>query len=46
MSLELIRALVQSDLTETDLFISRELKSEIQLINQLVEYILTCGGGR
>jgi len=46
MPLELIRSLVQTDLTETDQFISRELKSDIPLINQLVKYILTCGGKR
>lgn len=46
MPLESIRSLVQTDLTETDQFISRELKSEIPLINQLVKYILTCGGKR
>jgi len=37
---------VQTDLTQIDQFISSELKSDIPLINQLVEYILTCGGKR
>jgi octaprenyl-diphosphate synthase len=37
---------VQTDLDHIDQFISSELKSEIPLINQLVEYILTCGGKR
>lgn len=46
MPLESIRSLVQTDLVETDQFISRELKSDIPLINQLVKYILTCGGKR
>jgi octaprenyl-diphosphate synthase len=46
MSLESIRNLVKADLADTDQFISRELKSEIPLINQLIEYILTCGGKR
>jgi octaprenyl-diphosphate synthase len=46
MPLESIRSLVQSDLDATDTFIRTELKSEIALINQLVEYILQCGGKR
>jgi octaprenyl-diphosphate synthase len=46
MPLESIRALVPADLLETDHFISRELKSEIPLINQLANYLLTCGGKR
>ncbi|MCE3238409.1 MAG: ispB [Gammaproteobacteria bacterium] len=46
MPLESIRSLVQTDLVQIDQFISSELKSEIPLINQLVEYILTCGGKR
>ena len=46
MLLESIRSLVQSDLEATDQFICTELASDILLINQLVEYILTCGGKR
>jgi octaprenyl-diphosphate synthase len=46
MSLESIRSLVQADLDTTDKFITMELKSEIPLINQLVEHILHCGGKR
>ena len=46
MSLESIRALVQSDLIATDTFICTELRSDIPLINQLVEYILSAGGKR
>ncbi|MCD6039532.1 MAG: ispB [Gammaproteobacteria bacterium] len=44
--LETIRSLVQSDLTKIDRFISGELKSEIPLINQLIDYILMGGGKR
>src|SRR5207248_810245 len=46
MLLESIRSLVVADLEATDKFISTELLSEIPLINQLVEYILSCGGKR
>lgn len=46
MPLQSIQALVQSDLEETNKFICTELKSDIPLINQLVEYILTSGGKR
>jgi octaprenyl-diphosphate synthase len=46
MSLESIRSLAQSDLDATDKFIRTELTSDIPLINQLVEYILQCGGKR
>lgn len=46
MPLESIRSLVQSDLDATDTFIRTELTSDIPLINQLVEYILQCGGKR
>ncbi len=46
MPLESIRSLVQSDLEATDKFILTELSSDIPLINQLVEYILSCGGKR
>lgn len=46
MPLESIRSLVQTDLNATDKFICTELLSDIPLINQMVEYILTCGGKR
>ena len=46
MPLESIRSLAQSDLDATDQFIRTELTSDIPLINQLVEYILQCGGKR
>jgi len=46
MLLESIRSLVKTDLEATDKFICRELSSDIPLINQLVEYIISCGGKR
>jgi octaprenyl-diphosphate synthase len=46
MPLDSIRSLVESDLVATDQFISTELQSHIPLINELVQYILTCGGKR
>lgn len=46
MALEAARALVQHDLAATDKFIISQLKSDIPLINQMVEYVLTCGGKR
>lgn len=46
MPLETIRSLVKADLEATDKFICTELLSDIPLINELVEYILNCGGKR
>ncbi|MDR3477523.1 MAG: polyprenyl synthetase family protein [Gammaproteobacteria bacterium] len=46
MPLDSIRSLVQADLEATDHFISTELNSHIPLINQMVQYILSCGGKR
>lgn len=46
MLLESIRSLVQADLEATDHFIATELTSHIPLINQMVQYILNCGGKR
>ncbi len=46
MPLAAIRSLVQPDLEATDQFICDELQSEIPLINELVKYILSCGGKR
>lgn len=46
MPLESIRSLVRTDLTETDRFITNELRSDIPFINELVAYILSAGGKR
>ncbi len=46
MPLQSIRSLVQTDLESTDHFICEALKSDIPFINQVVEYILKCGGKR
>jgi octaprenyl-diphosphate synthase len=46
MPLDSIRSLVQADFEATDNFISAELQSSIPLINQMVQYILACGGKR
>lgn len=46
MPLASIRSLVQSDLDATDQFILNELKSDIPFINQLIDYIIKCGGKR
>jgi len=44
--LESIRTLVNEDLLKTDQFIVRLLESNIPLIKQMIEYVLTCGGKR
>lgn len=46
MPLDTIRSLVHSDMEATDHFICNELKSDIPLINQLIEYIIKAGGKR
>src|SRR3990167_1186489 len=46
MSLESIRSLVSDDLEATDHFIIAQLESNIPLIKQIIEYVLTCGGKR
>ncbi len=46
MVLEAARNFVQAELTATDQFIMTQLQSDIPLINQMVEYILSCGGKR
>ncbi len=46
MLLASIRSLVQPDLEATDRFICTELKSDIPFINQIVQYIVECGGKR
>ncbi len=46
MPLEFIRDLVRDDLQSTDRFIISQLESNIPLIKQVIEYVLTCGGKR
>lgn len=46
MPLESIRSLVKDDLSATDRFIITELESQIPLISQILEYILSSGGKR
>ncbi len=46
MALEAIRSLVSEDLSATDHFIISELQSNIPLIKQVIEYLLSCGGKR
>lgn len=46
MSFESIRALVADDLSATDNFIITQLESNIPLVRQMIEYVLTCGGKR
>ncbi len=46
MALKSIRDLVKDDLTATDNFIVSQLESNIPMIKQMVEYVLTCGGKR
>lgn len=46
MSLESISHLVSEDLASTDQFILSQLESNIPLIKQIIEYILSCGGKR
>lgn len=46
MQLESIRNLVKEDLESTDHFIIAQLESNIPLIKQIIEYVLTCGGKR
>ena len=46
MPLESIRNLVGEDLESTDQFIISQLDSNIPLVRQIIEYILTCGGKR
>lgn len=44
--LDSIRELVQEDLAATNQFIINELESNIPLIKELIQYILSCGGKR
>jgi len=46
MSLASIRALVHEDLASTDQAIISKLESNIPLVTQIIEYVLTCGGKR
>lgn len=46
MSLESIRSLVSADLQATDEFIISQLESNIPLIREVIEYVLSCGGKR
>lgn len=46
MPLASIRTLVSKDLESTDHFIISQLESNIPLIKQIIEYVLTCGGKR
>src|SRR5258708_26080274 len=45
-TLESIRSLIADDLRSTDQFIISQLESNIPLIKQVIEYVLTCGGKR
>lgn len=46
MTLDSIRGLVKDDLTAIDQFILSELASDITLIKEVIEYVLSCGGKR
>lgn len=46
MPLESIRALVGEDLASTDKFIISQLESNIPMVGDIVEYVLSCGGKR
>lgn len=46
MALEAIRELVKDDLHATDHFIVSKLESNIPLVREMIEYVLTCGGKR
>lgn len=46
MILEKARHLIDADLVATDKFIISQLQSPISLINEMVDYIFTCGGKR
>lgn len=46
MALDSIRSLVKEDLAAIDQFIIAELASEIPLIKEVIEYVLSCGGKR
>ena len=46
MPLESIRNLVREDLLATDAYIISQLESNIPLVRQMLEYVLSCGGKR
>ncbi|VVC76318.1 Octaprenyl-diphosphate synthase [Aquicella siphonis] len=46
MPLESIRSLVSEDLQSTDRFIISRLESNIPMVKDVIEYVLTCGGKR
>lgn len=46
MPLESIRTLVREDLESIDQFIISELASNIPLVKQITEYVISCGGKR
>lgn len=46
MPLESIRNLVKDDLESTDRFIITQLESNIPMVKEIIEYVLTCGGKR
>lgn len=46
MSLESISSLVKEDLQSTDQFIILQMASNIPLIKEIIQYILSCGGKR
>jgi octaprenyl-diphosphate synthase len=46
MPLKSIRSLIKEDLASTDQFIISQLESNIPLIRQVLEYVLSCGGKR
>lgn len=46
MSLESVRNLLKNDLESIDRFIISQLESHIPLIQQIIKYVLTCGGKR
>src|SRR5580704_2048209 len=46
MSLDSIRKLVKEDLESTDRFIITRLESNIPMVKEVIEYVLTCGGKR
>ena len=46
MPLASIRTLVREDLEATDRFIISSLESNIPMVKEVIEYVLTCGGKR
>lgn len=46
MPLESIRRLIKDDLETTDRFIIDQLQSNIPMIKEIIEYVMSCGGKR